>query len=238
MSTLPFQYRVRSSARARRVRLRVTPERGLEVIVPERFLELGDIPRLLLRKRRWIEGALKRAEARRALFDPQEVWRVPERIELPALGKVWTVQVQEADRRVTLRASGADRLQLSGRINDEAACRTVLSRWLVRQVHEHLVPRLEHLGRETGLRHRHVSVRRQKTRWASCSRHKDISLNVKLLFLSPALADYVLLHELCHTVEFNHSPRFWAQVARHCADFRERDVLLREMWYRVPRWAR
>jgi predicted metal-dependent hydrolase len=113
-----------------------------------------------------------------------------------------------------------------------------LSRWLVREAREYLVPRLQQLALHTGLRFRAVQVRRQRTRWGSCSRYGDISLNAKLLFLPPALADYVLLHELCHTVEMNHSKRFWAQVARYCADYRAQDAALREHWHCVPRWAR
>jgi len=100
------------------------------------------------------------------------------------------------------------------------------------------VPRLRALSEHTGMHHRSVSVRRQKTRWASCSRRKAISLNVKLLFLPPVLADYVLLHELCHTIELNHSKRFWALVARHCPDYQRHDAMLRDMWDRIPRWAR
>ena len=79
---------------------------------------------------------------------------------------------------------------------------------------EVLEARLAHWNRFYGLAWRTVSIKNQKSRWGSASRAGNLNFNYKLVLLPPALVDYVIVHELCHLKELNHSPRFWALVAK------------------------
>jgi hypothetical protein len=81
-------------------------------------------------------------------------------------------------------------------------------------------------------------VRRQKTRWGSCSSRGTISLNAKLLFLPPPLVDHLLLHELCHTRHMDHSPAYWTCVAGFEPDYRRLENEVTRGNRYVPAWFR
>jgi len=74
--------------------------------------------------------------------------------------------------------------------------------------------RLAHLNQFYGFRWHMIAIRNQRSRWGSCSRKGNLNFNYKIALLPPHLADYIIVHELCHLGELNHSPKFWALVAR------------------------
>ena len=67
-----------------------------------------------------------------------------------------------------------------------------------------------------------VSLKNAKTLWGSCSSSGGVTFNIRLALVPPPLAEYVMIHELCHMAEMNHSPKFWAQVAKYCPDYAAR----------------
>lgn len=83
---------------------------------------------------------------------------------------------------------------------------------------EFLPVRVEYLAKQHGFKYGKLSFRNQKTRWGSCSSSNNISLNIALIVLPPRLIDYVILHELAHTVEKNHSAKFWSKLEKVCPD--------------------
>lgn len=81
--------------------------------------------------------------------------------------------------------------------------------------------RVRYWNRFYGFEYGRVSVRNQRTRWGSCSERGNLSFNWRLLFLPPGMADYVVVHELCHLARFDHSEAFWNLVARSCPEYRD-----------------
>ena len=102
-----------------------------------------------------------------------------------------------------------------------------VSRARARQAAEQLIPRLRELAARLGLTVGRVSIRNQRSRWGSCSRTGAIALNFRLVQMPPAVADYVLIHELMHLQQQNHGPRFWRLVEHACPDYREAERWLR-----------
>ena len=85
-------------------------------------------------------------------------------------------------------------------------------------VHE----RLTHFNQHYNFAYNKVAIRNQRSRWGSCSRKGNLNFNYKLLDIPPHLADAVIVHELCHLKEMNHSKAFWALVAQTIPDHKER----------------
>lgn len=74
--------------------------------------------------------------------------------------------------------------------------------------------RINHFNSFYGFKYNKINIKNQKTRWGSCSKRGNINFNYKIALLPVYLADYIIVHELCHLGQFNHSPKFWNLVAK------------------------
>lgn len=227
--------RLSSSSRNRNLRLRISPEGELMVSAP---LRLG-VPRIMeaiAGNNDWITERLKRFQEER---DRLAAGLTPPRmIALPALEETLQVAYRQTSSRSTVaRTDQPGRIIVHGTAGDGQRCNAALRRWLARRAKEALGPWLESLAAETGLGYSRLTIRNQRTRWGSCSAAGAISLNCKLLFLAPDLVRYVLLHELCHSREHNHTARYWSLLRQHEPDAAEMHRRMRDAWRQIPAWA-
>lgn len=231
-----LDYEIRLSTKAKSLRLRMTARDGLTVITPKGLSD-KQVVELVNGKRDWIAARLNQFDEVRHLLGERET-ALPEAFDLPALAESWRAEYRPTKgKTVGARTDQPGRVLVYGAVDNGEHCKAALRRWLARRAREVLVPWLDLLSADNGLRFSRVAIKNQRTRWGSCSANGVISLNTKLLFLPPALVRYVLMHELCHTLERNHTTRFWT----HLRQFGPKTDLLhgqmRDAWKMVPAWA-
>lgn len=221
---------VRESSRARRLSLRVHPWGRVEVIVPCGTAS-STVRRFVHEHQAWIE----RTRRSMGLDDRPHEDGVPRDVAFPLTGERFSVDWTETSHAFrSMDRPKTDRISLRG---PEAEALRLLRRWFLAHAREALAPRLKQVAEELGLSYRRLQVRRQRTRWGSCSSTGTISLNGCLLFLAPPQARYLMVHELCHTRHMNHSAAFWNLVERHQPEARLLDRDVSEAWRHIPAWV-
>lgn len=99
--------------------------------------------------------------------------------------------------------------------------------------HALVISRLEHFNTSYNFKYNKITIRNQTSRWGSCSRKGNLNFNFRIALLPPDLADYIIVHELCHLGEFNHSRKFWDLVERTVPGWKEARGRLKEEGKRV-----
>lgn len=230
-------YTVRISDRAKYVSLSLSMETGLEVVIPCNY-DHRKIPELIQQKREWIARNQRKLHEREAFLQSQDPHLLPDSLNLRSLQQQWQIEyIPTASKGIQIKENKSiSKLMISGNVNDIHACKFFLKKWLMKLAEGHICSRLKQVSKRINLPYNSVAIRSQKTLWGSCSGKKNISLNYKLLFLEPHVVDYVLIHELCHTVYMNHSDQFWRLVSKFQPQYKEIDKSLNQAWKIVPAW--
>jgi hypothetical protein len=159
------------------------------------------------------------------------------RIFLRAINQTWTVHYIESDINLRLISRPHQEIAIAGRIQNKTACQKLLIAWLKQLAKIHLHEKLNVISQTLNLPYTKLTIRDQKTRWGSCTRNKNISLNYKLIFLPEELTRHILIHELCHTVHLNHSTRFWKLVEKFDPDYEKHRSAVRKVDEFLPPWT-
>lgn len=230
-------YCIRESRRARHVSIKVHLNGNIEVVIPPGF-DPAQVPDILQKRRAWLWHTMAQIERKTANLAQSHFEAKPSQMDLRSCHQTWEILYQASrSQRMALTQPSPLTLLVRGDVENAVACTDLLRQWLTRKARAEFAPWLRELSFEIGLPFNKVSIRGQKTRWASCSTHKDISLNYKLLFLPPELVHYVFVHELCHTIHMDHSKAFWRLVAEKQANYQLHRDHIRDGWRYVPRWV-
>lgn len=148
---------------------------------------------------------------------------------IPFQGRTLELQIQRdcTIGRSTIRADG-DVLVLGRSAEDPRPPVMVLEEWYREEAKDFLYERVRHWAEQIGVQYRRMAIKDQRTLWGSCSKDGNLNFNWRLVMAPAEVLDYVVVHELAHLLEMNHSKRFWAVVTRQCPDHKAHRRWLRE----------
>jgi predicted metal-dependent hydrolase len=212
---MTVNYRVEYSLRRRTIGIYVTRE-GVIIKAPP-HVSLTYLDQVVQKKVDWIQ---KHSVPPLHHYLPGE--------QFLYLGKEYTLQLQ--DTISSIRLSGSF-LQIPG-YYEQADIRLQLENWYMEQAKQLIPDRITFYAPLLGVTPRRTLISRPKRRWGSCNSQGDIRINYRILMAPLTIIDYVVVHELAHLKEMNHSPHFWQVVGSVMPDYRQRRrELTRLRWF-------
>ena len=230
----PQDYRIRRSQRAKRARIVVSADK-VEVVAPLRMPE-KQIQQFMRAKQAWIESAKNKVQqqvSNIASFAPESY---QQGAMVPYQGEQYELQIKTSRENqivITFEQSFIayvpDSLHKTLTYTElSEQIRQALVVWMGEAAAKQAAKTMGHYAPLYRLNPRSITIKTQKSRWGSCGIHDDINLNWLLILAPVEVFEYVVIHELCHIAQRNHSAAFWALVARHCPDYKQRRLWLKK----------
>ncbi len=202
---------MRYSPKAKYLRLQINPSTGLEVVIPRRC-KSDDAEKFIYKKKDWILKHLSNVPVR------EEYKFLGSRIEVKQKFDLFLEKHKVSFRNCMLI--------IESPAGSAVGVNKIYNTWLKHRARIYLAERTRILAEKNSFLYRRITIRSQKTRWGSCSTSGNISLNYRLMRYRQEIIDYVIIHELCHTKQMNHSKKFWKLVEAIVPDYK---ILKREL---------
>ncbi len=202
--TIPYQ--IRFSKKAKYLQLRINHSNGLELVIPKRY-SLNDGEKFLNEKKDWVKkyaGKIKKSET--------DFFYLGEKIKILLNYDLFVNRPQIKFENKILQAKLPS--------DSNYSLMEIYLVFLKKHAKKYFIARTNFLANKFDFKINKISIRGQKTRWGSCTSSGKLSFNLKLLRFRKEVIDYVIIHELCHTKEMNHSKKFWTHVKDYCPEYK------------------
>ena len=222
---------LKSSKQYKRVSIKIKPFEGVEVLFPAGYSPQRALD-FVNAKRQWIIDAqkkIKQHENNHTIFDENTDFKTNNFVL--SIRKAQRADVHLQLRNGILQILYPEHLPVSNApIQD--AIRYGIEKAMRLEAKKMLPLRLSQLANENGFIYKNIYIKNLKSRWGSCSFENNINLNLQLMRIPKRLIDYVLLHELCHTVEKNHGAGFWKLLDK-CTENKAKELAKEMKNYRT-----
>lgn len=218
---MELTYTIRRSAKRRKLTITVERDRSIVVHVPEKLSE-EKIRRVVDSKRQWLYEKIGHPQKYQELPHPPGKELVSGESAL-YLGRQYRIElvkagltgIQFAQRFLIPAAEGEKRVE-------------ALRKWFIGKAKEKIIPRVRHHARELGVDVAEIKIVDSRFRWGSCTLKDNVNFNWRLIKAPMFVIDYVIVHELAHLIEPNHTPRFWNIVKSQIAQLDKAKQWLKE----------
>ena len=229
-----FEVTVIRSPRRKTAAIKVDLE-GVSVRIPE-DLPLARIEKLVAEKTAWIERKLAEAERKQQGISEQAEQNstLADGSRILVQGQNLPLRLSESDRMRVVQTS--DRLAVyadSDVLDDTEQVRALVEQWLYRRAVEELNFCVNVYKQRVGASPSRIQIKDYRARWGSCKPDGSIQLNWRLIHAPMHIMDYVVVHELCHLLEMNHSKRFWSEVERVEPQYKMKGQWLKDNGWRL-----
>lgn len=196
---------LRKSKRAKRLQLKVFRNGEVNVVIPFRY-SYREAKIFLEGQINWIEKKLSKLAFNTNKF------------RYLGYETKFSIITEKKDKRFVISYNDID---LIFPVVDNQTSEQLFESWLFEEAKRYIPLRTQYLAELYGFKFNKVSVKKLKSRWGSCSSKNNLSFNCKLMHFNTKVIDYVIVHELCHLIEMNHSKKFWALVKEIMPDYAE-----------------
>lgn len=217
-----YPYHLTDSTRAKRLSLKLSSTGELSVVLPQ-SMKPSLAHTFAQKKSAWVEKHIANRTSK------PKISTQPKQLNLKTLNEQWDIIYKEGKQGTIGYSEQPNHcLLLTGEIQSDKLVNKIIGLFLKNKARLLFPEMMNEIASQHGFHYSGMTLRGQKTRWGSCSSRKKLNINYKLLLMPEQVTRYVFIHELCHTVEMNHSAKFWQLVKKCDPEYRQHELYLKE----------
>lgn len=206
---LDFTYQIKRSSKTSGVKIQIKPDSQIVVMAPK------FIPEFIIRKfvegqKIWIENNLAKVKKNQVAVKTDELYIFDKKYQI-------VINSQADKMGIFVRE---DKIFINNLTKKSSVkIKQQIEEFLKKTASKYIATRTQILAKQMGIAYQRISLRQQSSRWGSCSSRGNLNFNWRLVHYSPSIIDYVIIHELAHRLEMNHSKRFWEIVKKNDSEY-------------------
>ncbi len=204
-----MEYQIKRSSKSLSLRISINAQAQVVVSAPK-FMPEFLVKKFVQEHQAWIESNLAKVKKNQIPINNNELYIFDKKYQIVINNAADTMGINVKDGQILINNLSA---KSQSKINQQ------IEAFLKKTAIKYITTRTQILAKQMKISYKRVTLREQSSRWGSCSSYGNLSFNWRLVHYPPAIIDYVIIHELTHRLEMNHSKKFWAIVQKYDSEY-------------------